>query len=164
MLSDTFADDNYGGAVWSAIECNMGVVCASLPAFKPIIDRFLPNLMGRSRGRSNVTPGEAIRPVNAVTRERSAKVTADWRMELAGRTRIRQHMTAPTTIPVAPRLLRVLHSTRKAAKSIQDLRTPKARIVASGDLRVWWSITAGFEFTGSSITDYRSTIDVEARC
>ena len=39
-------DNNYGGAVWSSIECNIGVVCASLPMFKALIDRFFPTLMG----------------------------------------------------------------------------------------------------------------------
>ncbi|KAF7884061.1 uncharacterized protein EAF01_011484 [Botrytis porri] len=45
--------DNVGGAVWSSIECNIGVVCASLPHFKPLFDRFFPSLMGRSAGASN---------------------------------------------------------------------------------------------------------------
>ncbi|KAF7880002.1 uncharacterized protein EAF02_007639 [Botrytis sinoallii] len=45
--------DNVGGAVWSSIECNIGVVCASLPHFKPLFDRFFPSLMGRSAGVSN---------------------------------------------------------------------------------------------------------------
>ncbi|TGO29828.1 hypothetical protein BPAE_0010g00110 [Botrytis paeoniae] len=45
--------DNVGGAVWSSIECNIGVVCASLPHFKPLFDRFFPSLMGRSVGASN---------------------------------------------------------------------------------------------------------------
>ena len=42
-------DNNFGAAVWSAIESNIGVVCASLPHFKPLIDRFFPNLMGSNR-------------------------------------------------------------------------------------------------------------------
>ncbi|KAG9231474.1 hypothetical protein BJ875DRAFT_406887 [Amylocarpus encephaloides] len=44
--------DNVGGAVWSSIESNIGVVCASLPHFKPLFDHFFPNLMGRSHGVS----------------------------------------------------------------------------------------------------------------
>ena len=56
-VSDIFVDDNYGGAVWSAIECNIGVVCASLPAFKPLIDRFFPSLMGfGQKGPSKTAP------------------------------------------------------------------------------------------------------------
>lgn len=53
-------DNNYGAAVWSAIECNIGVVCASLPTFKSLIDHFFPSLMGHSRGPSKVTPPEAF--------------------------------------------------------------------------------------------------------
>ncbi|KAA8572005.1 hypothetical protein MFRU_018g00480 [Monilinia fructicola] len=45
--------DNVGGAIWSCIECNIGVVCASLPHFKPLFDRYFPTLMGRSLGASN---------------------------------------------------------------------------------------------------------------
>lgn len=53
LLSNSYLDDNVGGAVWSSIECNIGVVCASLPHFKPLFDRFFPSLMGRSAGASN---------------------------------------------------------------------------------------------------------------
>jgi hypothetical protein len=52
-------DDNIGGAIWSSIESNIGIVCASLPHFKPLIDRFLPGLMGRSRGGSKVKGNSA---------------------------------------------------------------------------------------------------------
>ena len=51
-------DDNYGAAVWSVIECNAGVVCASLPDFKPRIDHCFPSLIpGHSGGLSNVKRG-----------------------------------------------------------------------------------------------------------
>ena len=46
------SDDNYGGAVWSCIECNIGVVCASMPTFKALFDRFFPSLMGYNRDPS----------------------------------------------------------------------------------------------------------------
>ena len=54
-------DDNFGAAVWSSIECNVGIVCASLPHFKPLIDRFFPNLMGRSQTdpRRNLAKGSS---------------------------------------------------------------------------------------------------------
>jgi len=56
---NSVVDDNYGAAVWSAIECNVGVVCACLPSFKPLIDRLFPGLMGYSHGPSNTIPQEA---------------------------------------------------------------------------------------------------------
>lgn len=59
-MPDRLTDNNYGAAVWSAIECNIGVVCASLPTFKSLIDHFFPSLMGHSRGPSKVTPPEAF--------------------------------------------------------------------------------------------------------
>ena len=67
-LTQSITDNNFGAAVWSSIECNIGVVCASLPYFKPLIDRFFPSAMGRASGppirltplRDNA-PGEAKR-------------------------------------------------------------------------------------------------------
>ena len=50
------ADDNYGAAVWSSIESNMGVVCACLPTFKALIDRLFPSLLGHSPNRSREYP------------------------------------------------------------------------------------------------------------
>ncbi|KAJ4309662.1 hypothetical protein N0V84_011382 [Fusarium piperis] len=40
--------DNYGAAVWSSIEANFGLICASLVHFKPLIKRFAPSLLGLS--------------------------------------------------------------------------------------------------------------------
>ncbi|KAM3076961.1 hypothetical protein ACMFMG_003572 [Clarireedia jacksonii] len=59
QASDDPSYDNVGGAVWSSIESNIGIVCASLPHFKPLIDRFLPSLMGRTRGGSKVKGNSA---------------------------------------------------------------------------------------------------------
>ncbi|KAL8722723.1 MAG: hypothetical protein Q9225_000835 [Loekoesia sp. 1 TL-2023] len=70
--------NNYGGAVWSAIECNIGVVCASLPAFKPLIDHLFPTLMGHSRGPSKVTPHE----VTAARRHGYRRKTSQSDLEL----------------------------------------------------------------------------------
>ncbi|KFA59962.1 hypothetical protein S40285_08011 [Stachybotrys chlorohalonatus IBT 40285] len=41
--------DNYGSAIWSSIEANFGVICASLVHFKPLIARFAPSMLGMSR-------------------------------------------------------------------------------------------------------------------
>lgn len=55
-------DKNYGAAVWSSIESNIGVVCACLPTFKALIDRISPGLMGYKRRPLRNTPpvGSAI--------------------------------------------------------------------------------------------------------
>ena len=47
-------DDNVGAATWSAIECNVAVICACLPALKPLISRYLPRVVG-SRGTASNT-------------------------------------------------------------------------------------------------------------
>ncbi|KAJ8071831.1 hypothetical protein OCU04_002144 [Sclerotinia nivalis] len=41
------------GAVWSSIECNIGIVCASVPPFKPLFDRFFLSLISRPVGASH---------------------------------------------------------------------------------------------------------------
>lgn len=33
---------------WSCIEYNVGIICASLPALKPLMSRLLPTVFGRS--------------------------------------------------------------------------------------------------------------------
>jgi hypothetical protein len=38
--------DNFNSAIWSAIESNVGIVCASLVHYKPLIARYLPSWMG----------------------------------------------------------------------------------------------------------------------
>jgi len=51
--------DNFGSAIWSAIESNVGIVCASLAHFKPLITRYFPSLMGvRSTHHSKPTLGD----------------------------------------------------------------------------------------------------------
>ena len=57
ILTDC-TDNNSGGAIWSSIECNIGIVCASLPTFKALSDRFFPGLMGYRRTPVRNTPAE----------------------------------------------------------------------------------------------------------
>ncbi|KKK12119.1 hypothetical protein AOCH_002658 [Aspergillus ochraceoroseus] len=47
--------DNVGAATWSAIECNVALMCASLPATRAFISRLLPRFFstGRSKGTTN---------------------------------------------------------------------------------------------------------------
>ncbi|KAH8888969.1 hypothetical protein GQ53DRAFT_723745 [Thozetella sp. PMI_491] len=41
--------DNYGAAIWSSIESNIGIVCASLVHFKPLIARYAPQMLSIQR-------------------------------------------------------------------------------------------------------------------
>jgi len=43
------AGDNYGAAIWSSIESNVGIVCASLAHLKPLIARYAPSLLSIQR-------------------------------------------------------------------------------------------------------------------
>lgn len=44
-----FPGDNYGAAIWSSIESNVGIVCASLVHLKPLIARYAPSLLSIQR-------------------------------------------------------------------------------------------------------------------
>ncbi|KAL4996310.1 hypothetical protein BDV10DRAFT_187258 [Aspergillus recurvatus] len=51
--------DNVGAATWSAVECNVGIICACLPTLRPLISRMIPQLLSshtnprcRSKSRS----------------------------------------------------------------------------------------------------------------
>ncbi|KAL4788453.1 hypothetical protein BJX76DRAFT_365745 [Aspergillus varians] len=37
--------DNIGAASWSAIECNVGIICACLPTLRPLVSRIIPQLL-----------------------------------------------------------------------------------------------------------------------
>ncbi|KAJ5089852.1 hypothetical protein N7532_008536 [Penicillium argentinense] len=49
--------DNVGAAEWSAIECNVAIICACLPSTKPMLSKLLPHVFStRSNGyRSKTT-------------------------------------------------------------------------------------------------------------
>ncbi|PKY03937.1 integral membrane protein [Aspergillus campestris IBT 28561] len=47
--------DNVGAAAWSAIECNVGIICACLPTLRPLISRVVPHLLS-SFSTSTETP------------------------------------------------------------------------------------------------------------
>ena len=58
-------DNNYPAGVWSVIECTVGVICSSLPTFKPLIDHCFPGLIaGHNGDPSKVSAPEASAPVN----------------------------------------------------------------------------------------------------
>ncbi|KAF4625633.1 hypothetical protein G7Y89_g12532 [Cudoniella acicularis] len=44
--------DNLDAGMWSAIEVNMGIICASLQTIRPIIARMFPRLLGTSRAQT----------------------------------------------------------------------------------------------------------------
>ncbi|KAL4759500.1 uncharacterized protein BDW70DRAFT_161601 [Aspergillus foveolatus] len=68
--------DNVGAATWSAVECNVGIVCACLPTLRPLLSRMIPQLLSshnnpRSRSKSKskrlsrnlaLTDGQELRP------------------------------------------------------------------------------------------------------
>jgi len=49
MLTATQVD-NTGASIWSNIEVYTGIVCASLPAIKPIVASVFPRLLSSTRG------------------------------------------------------------------------------------------------------------------
>jgi hypothetical protein len=51
------SDDNVGASIWSNIEVYTGIICASLPAIKPVVSKFFPKLLSSTRSgtRSKTT-------------------------------------------------------------------------------------------------------------
>lgn len=47
--------DSAATAYWSAIELNVGILCACLPTLRPLIKKFAPRLLGSSQGESHYT-------------------------------------------------------------------------------------------------------------
>ncbi|KAH8427739.1 putative integral membrane protein [Aspergillus melleus] len=59
--------DNVGAATWSAIECNVAIICASLPGIRALISRLIPRFFStRSGSRSRSVKG----PVNRFSHSR----------------------------------------------------------------------------------------------
>jgi hypothetical protein len=45
-------DDNVGASIWSNIEVFTGIMCASLPAVKPVVGKLFPRLLSSTRSGS----------------------------------------------------------------------------------------------------------------
>lgn len=54
--SDDITWDNANTAIWSAVEVNVGVICACLPTLKPLFIRVFPSLMTTITHTSNDSP------------------------------------------------------------------------------------------------------------
>ncbi len=52
-ISQDVSWDNVPIADWTAVECNIGIMCACLPTLKPLLSRFLPFLMHSGPGGSD---------------------------------------------------------------------------------------------------------------
>lgn len=78
--------DNYGSAIWSSIESNVGIVCASLAHLKPMIARYAPRLLsikgntrlpdersGPTKELSNLEAGVSNPGKSSVLKSRNSK-------------------------------------------------------------------------------------------
>ncbi|KAL3464054.1 hypothetical protein BJX64DRAFT_102243 [Aspergillus heterothallicus] len=72
--------DNVGAATWSAVECNVAIICACLPATRAFISRLIPRFFSTSK--SNNTSN----PFNHGPRGRSANINGFQASVAAGRT------------------------------------------------------------------------------
>ncbi|KPI35770.1 uncharacterized protein AB675_11180 [Cyphellophora attinorum] len=48
-VSTDLTYDNVAAAMWSAIELNVGIVCACVPALRPVVAKVLPSLVAKTR-------------------------------------------------------------------------------------------------------------------
>ncbi|KAJ5513391.1 hypothetical protein N7463_002943 [Penicillium fimorum] len=51
--------DNVGAATWSAVECNVAIICACLPGTRAFLSKFLPHIFST---RSNGYRSKTVRP------------------------------------------------------------------------------------------------------
>ncbi|KAI8935525.1 hypothetical protein NX059_008095 [Plenodomus lindquistii] len=48
--------DNAPAALWSSVECNVGIICACLPLLRPLVTRYLPGLFTSEKRSTHTTP------------------------------------------------------------------------------------------------------------
>ncbi|KAF8846925.1 hypothetical protein BDZ45DRAFT_682215 [Acephala macrosclerotiorum] len=60
-ISTDITYDNVDAAIWSIIEVNVGIICASLPTIKPLISCLFPGLLGSTRSRQGTYHNQANR-------------------------------------------------------------------------------------------------------
>ena len=51
LITQVGVGHNVDIAVWSNIEVNVGIICASLPAVKPVVSRFFPHLLSSNKSK-----------------------------------------------------------------------------------------------------------------
>ncbi|KAK7994355.1 hypothetical protein PG991_015943 [Apiospora marii] len=62
MHSPDYSWDVAEQFVWSFIEINAGIICATVPALKPFFVRYLPKLLGASRGGNSASGQPSSEP------------------------------------------------------------------------------------------------------
>ena len=55
-ISTDITYDNVSAATWSSVELNVGIMCACVPAMKPVISTFFPRLLSTTARRTNSNP------------------------------------------------------------------------------------------------------------
>jgi hypothetical protein len=85
-VSTDLTYDNVAAAMWSAIELNVGIVCACVPALRPVVAKVLPSLVAKTRswtgtgkraaGRAEVVPERTSDDQDLVIRKEPA---TKWR-------------------------------------------------------------------------------------
>ncbi|KAH7348200.1 hypothetical protein BKA66DRAFT_477312 [Pyrenochaeta sp. MPI-SDFR-AT-0127] len=73
------------GAYWSAIEINLAIVCASLPALKPLIVKIIPGFSSRHNSRGYGSKGLSGRFKSTGHGARANRTTGEGDLELAGK-------------------------------------------------------------------------------
>jgi len=48
-VSTDLTYDNVGAATWSSVELNVGIMCACIPAMRPVINLIFPRLLSSTR-------------------------------------------------------------------------------------------------------------------
>jgi hypothetical protein len=66
-------------AIYSVVEINVGIVCASLPTIKPILTKLFPKLLGSSRSNNSaprIHPTIKLAPIDTTTKTAGGGMSA----------------------------------------------------------------------------------------
>ena len=64
-------------AIWSGLECNIAIICACIPALRPMLHRFMPGLINSSAARSGQISHGQSAAVASRNRDRNQGAHAD---------------------------------------------------------------------------------------
>jgi hypothetical protein len=64
-ISTDLTYDNVAPATWSAIELNVGIMCACIPALRPVISVVFPRLLSSTAGKTTSNPFTRTHQSNA---------------------------------------------------------------------------------------------------
>lgn len=87
--------DNVGAATWSSVELNVGIMCACLPTYRPILNRYFPRLLSTSHNTIEVPRSIVMHNTAGSPRDAEARFDFDFGQ---GTARNQRYRSGDTTL------------------------------------------------------------------